>query len=212
MSDDWRVRADLESGEQAERLVRGLHEHEIEREARAVLGAGLTVSVGERTVFVYANQEEDARRAVDALADVLAEHGLSATIGLDRWHPDEERWEDAGAPLPRTPTERAAELAARERREAAESAERGPQWQLRIDFDSRRDAVEAVRRLEAEGLRARRGFRHVFVRCATEDDARELAERLTREMPLDAELIVEGAPDDAWTATHPFAVLGGIAN
>lgn len=211
MSDDWRVRADVAEPGGGRRLVRGLHEHQVERDVRERLGERLPVSASEDSVFVYAETEQQARRAADVLGAVLAEHSLTAQVTLTRWHPEEERWEDAAEPLPTTPEERAAERAVRTEREAQESAAEGPQWEVRIDLDSRHESQALADRLAAEGLRPLRRWRHVFVSCATEDEARALSDRLRGEVPPGAGLIVEGTAADAWELTHPFAILGGIA-
>ncbi len=102
--------------------------------------------------------------------------------------------------------------AARTAREAQESAAEGPQWEGRVDLGSRHEAEALADRLAAEGLRPLRRWRHVFLSCVTEDEARALADRLRGEVPAGAELIVEGTAADAWELTHPFAILGGIAN
>ncbi len=212
MSDDWRVRADLDEPAHAHRLLRGMHEHEVERETRSKAGARLTVSSSDRSVFVYAETREQAEAAERALGDVLAAHELRATVSITRWHPDSESWEAADVPLPTTPEDEAAEHQRLEAREAQESAQEGPQWEVRIDLGSHREALDVADRLEAEGLVPLRRWTHVFISCATQDDAEALATRLQGELPQAERVLAEGTASDAWQATHPFAVLGGIAN
>ncbi len=210
MSDDWRVRADLDEASGARQLLKGLHEHEHEVEER--LPERLAVTASDASVFVYCGDRDQAEQAAGAVRAVLEQQGLQAEVGITRWHADAEAWEEPSEPLPQTPEERAAEHARLEAREAQESTERGPQWEVRIDLDSRRGAVELAGRLEAEGLKPLRRWTHVFISTLTDDEARALAERLRGTLPADAKVTVEGTAADAWRTTHPYAVLGGIAN
>lgn len=211
MSDDWRVHAELEDEIGAGHLLKGMAEREIARDVREELGARLPVTADDRDVFVYTPDRAQAESAAAAVAEVLDEHGLAGTVTIACWHPVEGAWKDPDEPLPRTPEQHAAELARREARQERESAERGPQWEVRIDFESHDEAVQAADRLEAEGLAPLRRWKHVFVSVASEDDARELADRLQGEQIGAERIIVEGTAADAWRATHPYAVLGGLA-
>ncbi|MCU0313611.1 MAG: hypothetical protein MUC84_06065 [Solirubrobacteraceae bacterium] len=212
MSDDFRVRADLNEAEHARRLVHGLHEHEVEHDLAERLRHRVPVSASDASVFVYAGDEPAAVQAAVIVRDVLADHGLTGELSLARWHPVEEAWEPLDVPLPETPEALAAEHAKVEAREAQESASLGAQWEVRIDAASHRDAEAMADRLEAEGLAPLRRWKHVFVSVATDDDARALADRLRAELPEAVAVTAEGTAADAWRATHPFAVLGGIAN
>jgi len=211
MSDDWRVHAELEDEIGAGHLLKGMAEREIARDVRAGLGARLPVTAEEHDVFVYTGDRAQAETAAAAVAEVLDQHRLAGTVTIACWHPVEGAWKDPDEPLPETSEQHAAELAAREAREELESAERGPQWEVRIDFESHEEAVRAAERLEAEGLTPLRRWKHVFISVASEDDANELADRLRGEQIGAERIIVEGTAADAWRATHPYAVLGGLA-
>ena len=211
MSDDWRVHAELEDEIGAGHLLKGMAEREIARDVQEELGARLPVTADDRHVFVYTPDRAQAETAAAAVAEVLEEHELAGTVTIARWHPVEGAWKDPDEPLPETPAQHAAEVAAREARQERESAERGPQWEVRIDFDSHDEAVAVADRLESEGLAPLRRWKHVFISVASEDDARELAERLRGEQLGAERIIVEGTAADAWRATHPYAVLGGLA-
>jgi len=212
MSDDWRVRAELDDEIGAGHLLKGMHEREIAHEVQDQLGGRLPVTADERDVFVYTADRAQAETAAAAVAEVLTAHDLHGIVTITQWHPVEEAWKDPDEPLPLTPEQEAAELAAREQREARESAERGPQWEVRIDLETHQQALDVADRLESEGLAPLRRWKHVFISVASEDDANELADRLRGE-DLGAEnIIVEGTAADAWRATHPYAVLGGLAN
>ena len=212
MSDDWRVRADLDEPIGARHLLKSLHEHELEEEVEERLPQRLAVTADESSVFVYCGDRAQAEQAAAVVGEVLEQDGLHATIEIACWHADAEAWEPASVPLPQTDEERAAEHARLEAREAQESTERGPQWEVRIDLGSRREAVAVAEQLEGEGLTPLRRWTHVFISAATDDEALALAERLRGALPADAKVSVEGTAADAWRATHPYAVLGGIAN
>jgi len=212
MSDDWRVRADLGETGQVHHLVKGLHEREVEHDLAERLRHRLPVTHSDASVFVYAGDEGAAAHAAELVREVLADHELTGEVAIDRWHHEEERWEPADVPLPQTPEEVAAEHAALEQREAAESATEGAQWEVRIDVASPWDGETVAEHLEAQGLHPLRRWKHVFVSVATDDEARALAERLRAELPEATAVIPEGTAAQAWEATHPFAVLGGIAN
>jgi len=212
MSDDWRVHAELESEIGAGHLLKGMHEREIASELHDHLDSRLPVTAEGKHVFVYTADRAQAETAAAVVAEVLDHHDLHGVVLIAQWHPVEEAWKDPDEPLPLTPEQQAAEHAALEEREARESAERGAQWEVRIDLASHADALAVADRLEGEGLAPLRRWKHVFLSVATEDDANALADRLRGE-DLGAEnIVVEGTAADAWRATHPYAVLGGIAD
>lgn len=74
------------------------------RQAREVLrsrfGDDIVISAEKRRIFLYAGRAAVAREAEFAARQVLAQHGLSADIRLDRWDPSGQAWRDArsGAP------------------------------------------------------------------------------------------------------------------
>lgn len=215
MNDDWRVHAQLIEPADAGLMMRTLHEHEVqvERELRGRLGAKLPVSNDGDEIFIYAPTGSEADAAAEALREAAGAVGVAVEVTVTRWHPDAEEWRSPDEPLPASSEEIAAERAERERREAKESAEKGLQWEVRIDLTRRQDAIELERKFEAEGIRSLRRFRHVFLYCESEDDARELADQLGGEVPAGSKVTVEGTPwSGAWQTSHPFAILGGLGD
>lgn len=215
MNDDWRVHATLIEPADAGPMMRALHEHEVqvERELRSRLGAKLPVFNDSNEIFIYAPTGDEADAAAEALREAAATVGIAAEVEVSRWHPDAEEWRSPDEPLPATEEEVAVERARREQREAQESAEKGMQWEVRVDLDSRHEAVTLEQRFESEGIRSLRRFRHVFLYCESEDDARELADRLKGEIPEGATVTVEGTPwSGPWQTSHPFAILGGLGD
>jgi len=174
--EDFRVEATLRDGEHAEALRDDLRAATLGAEGLA----GLMVTRDGRHVFLYADTEEQARRA-ERLVRSLAP---AAEVAVTRWHPLEEAWKDVSIPLPTTPAEEAAELAAREAAELAEAEEEGDyDWHVVVHLPSRRDAMELERALRADGLPVRRRWRYLVVGALTEERAGELAERIAADQP-----------------------------
>src|SRR6187200_2364751 len=135
MNDDWRVEVDVARRGGLQHLRDSMHERGIAREAGRDLADRVKITVDDDRLFAYAETEDDARAAERRLLELAAEHGLQASATVARWHPEEERWEPAGVPLPSTPEEHAAEHAALEARQAAETDERGyAMWEVRLEL------------------------------------------------------------------------------
>ena len=164
-----------------------------------------------RDVFVYSPDRAQAETAATAMGQIVAEHGLEAEVSIAHWHPVAEEWRDPDEPLPATAATEAVEHDEVERREAAESAALGSQWEVRIDSAEHADAVALnAERLESEGLAPQRRWKHVFLFADTEDEANALADLLRGESLGAENIVVEGAVDDPGDY-DPYAVLGGLA-
>ena len=216
MAEDWRVTFELadESGAVA-RVLMALHEHEVRSDARDRLGERVAVSGEGERIVLYADNEAAAREAERVVAGLLAAHDLEAAgpPAVERWHPVEERWEDARVPLPATAEERATEHERREADETAEALSTGlAEWEVRIEFASHDDAREFADRLEGEGTLVVRRWNLVIVGANDEDDARALAAGLAAEIPKGAQLQVEPGGGQVWQLLpeNPFAVFGGL--
>jgi hypothetical protein len=207
---DWRLRVRLGEGDHGLRLIESLHGAELGRKAKDRLGGRVAVSRDGPEVFLYANTEEAGREAERVVRAELERQGWDAEISLDRWHPVEERWEDAGQSLPETDQERDAEhaeLMAQEEREAKEAGY--GEFEVRVDLPSWRAATELSRRLDEEKLSHVRRWSYVLLGAVNEDVAKELAERMREEAPS-AEISVEGAFAAAQSEQplKAFAVFG----
>jgi hypothetical protein len=166
-------------------------------------------------VFVYADSPDDATRSHAALEAILAQERIEAQLSSRRWHPEEERWEDASLPLPSTPAEHAAEHERLEKTETEESQAAGhPEWEVRVTLPSHHDARAFAERLESEGYPLRRHWRHLQLGTRDEDEARALAERLRAEAPEGSSFEVAGDAWDAWAEVtapaRPFVIFGGL--
>ena len=214
MADDWRLAVIPEGDTDPPSLLGWLLDHELEEEARQRLGHRLAVEVsaGESAIFVYGDSEEQVREAERLLSGVLAEQGIEARLEVSRWHPDEERWEDASVPLPSTAAEREAERERLEAEEIAESQANGPEWEVRLELPGHRETAELADRLEREGIPVLRRWRFLLVGAESERQANELAERLRGETPEGTVVTVEGSGEllDEAAFPNPFVVFGGL--
>lgn len=213
MADDWRITVTLHEEGLAERLFTWLPEHGVEDDVRERLGDRVAVSTGEGHVFLYADTREVAREAERVVREVLAARELEADISLDRWHPLAEQWEDESSPLPRTEEEREAERDEAEAAETAESQATGvARWEVRVELQSHRDAVDLADRLSEEGLPVVRRWTYLLVGANNEEDADELAARLKSVVPAGATVHVEPGGGVVWEVlpSNPFAAFGGL--
>jgi len=184
VANDWRVTVTLHDEAHVGRVVESVREHEAEEDARHRLGGRVAVSVDGPSIFLYAGSENAAREASRVARDLTAKHGLSADFALDRWHPDEEEWENADVAMPQTEDERAAEHARLESDETAESKATGKaEFEVRVELPSHREAVRLADRLTAEGRPVIRRWTLLVLGANDSDDANALAEAIKREAP-----------------------------
>ncbi len=213
MRDDFRVTVPYDGEGVVGELLEHFRAGEVEHEAAKELGDRVVVSSAGDALLLYAGSEEDARTAERVVRDLLARHDLNVdgATSIDRWHPEEEAWEDVATPLPGTPEQHAAERARLTERERAESEERGiPQWEVRVTLTSEAEARDYEERLRGEGMPVVRRAAHVMAGANTEEDAEALAERLQAGAPAGARFEVEGNGQPWWSALHPFAWFGGL--
>jgi hypothetical protein len=164
-------------------------------------------------VFLYADSLQAAEDAREVVRQALQERGIAGEISLSRWHPVEERWEDASKALPATEAEREAEHARLEELEAEESQQAGhAEWEVRITLPTHHNARAFAERLRSEGIPVNQSWRHLLVGANDEDDAAALAERLRVEAPAGSEIVAQGNGLEYWQMLHPFANFGGLAN
>jgi hypothetical protein len=201
MSDEWRVEVELGDERHHQTVAERLHSMDLDDEARKRLGDRVIVTRDGSRLFLYAGSENQAKEAEKVARDLLDSEDLKAEISLTRWHPVEDAWKDASAPLPDSEQEVRAE---ERRHEAAEEVEarRGGEydWELRVDLPSLGDTIELARKLEGEGLDVRRRWKYLLVGAASEEAAAELGERIRPDAPEGTELHVGpgGVPRPVW--------------
>lgn len=213
MTDDWRVTIELAEDQEGLTFLDSVRELVVEREARERLGDRVVVSADGPRIFLYADSRERAEEALRIVVPLVRGRGLLAKTRIERWHPDEERWEDSAIPLPETPEEREAEHERREEREEAEALASGEaEWEVRVELPSHRETVDFAERLEAEGLPVVRRWKYLLIGAASEDDANALADRVRKEAPPGSRVEAEGSGALVWRASDAgaFAVFGGL--
>lgn len=205
--EDWRVTVTLPDEGHVQRVTQAVQEHEVEQDVRHRLGHRVAVSAEGPRVFLYAGTEDAAREAERVVRQVLEQRQQSAEFALDRWHPIEQEWEDAGVPLPQTAQQQQAERQQRVDDDTQESQATGQaDWEVRVELGSRREAVELAKRLESEGRQVTRRWQFVAVGASNEDEAAALAQAIGAEAPADASVNFGPVP----FAPFALARLGGI--
>lgn len=210
MADDFRVTVTFDDSSGVGWLTDRLRAHRVEDEVRDRLGGRISISGSGSHVFLYAGSAAAAQEAESTVRTIIEAEGLQAHLALDRWHPIEERWEDAAEPLPASAAERDAEHQTVEAAEEAESLASGyADWEVRVDMPSHGDAVALAERLESEGEEPIRRWKHVIVGANTEDQAQALAKSIQAEA-VDAKVTVEPALGmlQGTDRAAPFAIFG----
>ena len=210
VSDDWRVRIELPEAGTATELVELLEksEHDLE----AAVNDRVALSRDGPEVFAYTGTRELAGRVEELIRSLASEHGWDVETELKHWHPTAEEWEDPDKQLP-TGDALAAEHTELIERERAEVAARGyPEFEVRVELPSHRDAVEFVQKLRDEGLPYVHRWKYVVVGATDEDTAAALAERLRTEAPPGSTVQAEGTGKAVWDAKpfNAFSVFGGM--
>ena len=193
--DDWRVTVTFDDEAHVRHAVQSMRDHKVERDVHHRLGDRVAVSADGASVFLYAGTEDAAREADRVVREILANRQLTAAFKLDRWHPIEQEWEDAGAPLPLTAAQREAEDERRVADETEESEETGQTgYEVLIEVPSRHEAVELTERLQSEGHPVIRRWRYVVLGADNEDEARDLAKSVQQEVPATASVRASPVP------------------
>ena len=194
MRDDWRIRIELPEEAQAEsllgRLGLDLGTDDAKRLAQELEGRRLAVSRDGNELFVYASTPAEAERARGIVEAELADESVEAsTSTVERWLHDEERW--TGEPPQETWEQ--------------EEVERGyAPWEVRVERETHAEARKLADELEGEGYDVVRRWRFLIVGAGSEEEARDLAQRVHGEVEPGGELVWEVTPQ------NPFAVFGGL--
>jgi hypothetical protein len=213
MSDDWRLRIALHQDGVAHELAERLDASELEHELEASFHDRLVVSRDGDELFCYAGTRDEAEAAQKLVRSIAAEHGWRAEYELRHWHESAEQWQEPDVPLPQTDAERAGEHAALIQREREEFKEQGqPEFEVRVQFASHRDAVAFAETLRQEGLPTARRWKYLVVGAADQDSADALAARLRDEAPPGTTVTAEGSGSAAYKErpSSPFWFLGGL--
>jgi hypothetical protein len=215
MNDDWRLQIDPQEDAHAGQLIGHLDAGALKHELSEAFHDRVIVSRErhEPRVFLYAGtreQAEAARKLIDSLA---RQHGWTLSTELRHWHPTAEAWEEPDKPLPDSDLALRAEHQEEIAAEDKKVREQGyPEFEVRVEFPSHRDAVSFRQKLRDEGFSSVHRWKYLLVGAIDEDEAKQLAERLREEAPEGSEIKVEGTWKAALAESppNPFAVLGGL--
>ena len=187
--EDWRVTVTLPRHDDVKHVIRSVREHEVKDDVLRRLGQRVAVSSEGPDIFLYTGTGEAAREAEQVVRGVLAGRSLTATFATDRWHPIEEEWENAAAPLPQTPEQREAERQRRVDDDTRESLATGEaEWEVLVEAPTHREAVQLAQRLQDEGRPVIRRWRYLFLGANNEDEAGDLARAIQREVPANVSI------------------------
>jgi hypothetical protein len=213
MDDEWRLQVDPHDPGHAQLLTERLEARELEHDLSDAFKDRVIVSRDGARVFIYTGSREQAERARALICTLAEQHGWSLDLDLRHWHPAAEDWEDPDSPLPDGAGAERAEREALMAAERKQAEERGyPEYEVRVDLGSHRDAASFAKRLQDEGIPTVHRWRFVLVGASDEDSAKTLAERIRSEAPDDSRVTVEGT----WKVVYgeqppnPFALLGGL--
>jgi hypothetical protein len=211
MSDDWRLRVDLHEDGPAHALTEHLGESALEHDLDTSFHDRVVVSREGAGVFCYTGTREQAQKTERLVHAVAANLGWHVDAQLTRWHPSTEEWKSADEPMSRDDRERAAESAAlmARKREALEERDR-PEFEVRVQCPSHREALQLFETLRGEGLPCVRRSRYLLVGAPDEESASALAERLGQAASPRRVVIAE-APlrTGSGRAANPLSVLDG---
>jgi len=205
MAEEYRVEVELDDAEHGFSTEESLRAVDLDDDAQARLGSAVMVTRDESRLFLYATSETSAREAERVVRELVARDELTAEIRLTRWHPLEEEWKDASLPLPDSPEEASAEIAAREAAEAREAEIEGDyDWHVVVHLPARSNAIDLAERLVSEGHPVHRRWRYVTVGVLTEERAEQLAERLRAELPDEVDVRIEVDLSDVTRSSLQF--------
>ena len=188
MSDDWRLRIDLQEQEHSGALSERLTAEALEHDLETSFADRVTLSRDNSELFCYTGTREQAEKVEQLVRSLAAEHGWELETELRHWHPTEEEWEDPDKAL-----DDAAEHATLVAREREESEQRGyPEYEVRVEFASHHDAKHFADQLSDEGTPSVRRWRYLLIGVPDEDSAQALAERVRREAPEGARVTRRG--------------------
>jgi hypothetical protein len=219
MSDDWRVRIELDDEDHARELERRLSRLDLPHDLTTAYRDRVVVSRDAAEVFCYADTRAQAQATERLVRAVALQGAWQISTELRHWHPEAEEWEDPDQPIARTRQEQAAEHEELVEHERQESEKQGfPDFEVRVKCPTREDAQALSERLRGEGIDNVHRWHFVVIGVPDEDTARDLAERIRGEAPEGSEVTAETSvqeisdevPDVTTPFNNPFAVFGGL--
>jgi hypothetical protein len=208
-ADEWRVEIALDADEEGLSLGERLRSLDLDDEARKRLGGSVIVTRDGPRLFIYARHEESAQEAERVVRELMEEDGLAGEVSVTRWHPVEETWRGAGAPLPESESGVSDEERRHQRAGELERAESGHYpWEVVIDLPDLRSTREMAKELEERGLPVKRRFKYLLVGTPTEEAAIELGKSFEGKVPEGSHVGVRANPEDI--PSPAFVWLGSL--
>ena len=186
MSDDWRVCIAFDDPRQKRALdlvwfALTSRKQAWTGEFRGRLNGQVAVTSNSTRIFLYAPTAGSADEAARVAREVVALHGVSASVRTEFWSSLTEEWRDVtDEPFADPVAERRALGRERSRRAGFHV------WQVRVEMGSHRDVVALAGYLAARGWGVRRRRRHLLVGADCEDDAKSLVRELSGHGRADA--------------------------
>ena len=209
VAEDWRITIDFDDEGDGTQLVEWLAARRFESDELERSSAGGSRSAATAPAFLYADTEELARDADGVAVGALSE-GRQATMALERWHPVEQDWKDAGVPLPETEEPGRARSPAGARGGRVPGERRGRVGGARLAPEPRGDP-------RAGGAARGRGHSrdpslHVPPRRGREPGRGDRARRAARAEAPEGERRGRARRRMVWEVSprNPFAVFGGL--
>jgi hypothetical protein len=164
MNDDWRIQVDFLEESRADALHDRLDAEVLEHDLSDAFHERVIVSNNGTTVFLFAGDREQAKKARDLVESWAADSHEELEVAFTRWHPIGLEWRPADEPLSADAKARAAEHHAKIAMEQKETEEQGyPQYEVRIDLPSRDEAGAFADRLRREGLPLVHRWKYILV-------------------------------------------------
>jgi hypothetical protein len=211
-NDDWRLQIIFREDGVVDEVRDRLDARELEHDLNEAFHDRVIVSRNGTTIFLYAGDGEQAKKARELAVRFAQEEDEEVVIDFKRWHPLSLEWRPADEPLPEDAAARAAEHQERIAKERKETEEQGyPQYEVQVELPSREQAGAFAESIRGEGLPTVHRGHYVLVGAADEDAARELGERIRGEAPPGSRVGVQGTfKEIADDLRNPFAFLGGL--
>lgn len=151
MNDDWRLQIEFVDEGPKDHLLDRLDAKDLEHDLSEAFHDRVIVSRNGTTIFLYAGNREQAEKARSLVERLTREDEEEVEIDFKRWHPTAEDWEDPDKPLPAGAAAKLAEHRRLIERERTEAEKQGrPEFEVRVDLPSRREAIDFAERIEGE--------------------------------------------------------------
>ena len=216
VAEDFRVTVRLRADSHTEPLLKALHAHEVEDDARERFGDRIAVSGSGDQAFLYADSESAARHAQTSVSNCSQRRaGKASSSSIAGTTPKRSGRTRACRCRQRPRRNRPSTRSSSNRKPPSPGRPGLPSGSCASRLASHHDAHALAETLAAEGItNIIRRWKFLIVGTADEDDADTLAERLKGELPPGGTIHIEPGSGLAWefAPKNPFAVFGGLGS